>query len=124
MLSLLSTALKIFGILALVLSLALKADPQNNGLALIVFILAIITNVIWITLWITMKKSTASVVTLAAILFGLLFIGGLIVGYFFLFATTNQAKTIIKNKGKVQITFWGVKPINVSSSDNAKPNEQ
>lgn len=79
-------------------------------ITIVAFGAAIATNIIWIVLWKSMKRSTASTITLAVILFGLLY-KGVILGVLFLFATTAQVDKIIKNKGRVQITFWGVKPI-------------
>ena len=123
-LSKLSKALKFIGIFTLVISLIArvidnmsKADNEqiNNPIYTIIVIVAFIapyiTNIIWLILWKAMKKSTASVITLAIILFGLLFAGWLL-GYIFLFATTSQVDTIIKNNGRVKITFWGVERIN------------
>ena len=122
-LSKLSKALKFIGIFTLVINLIAKvidsmskADNEqiNNPICVIIilvaFIAPFITNIIWLILWKAMKKSTASVITLAIILFGLLF-AGWILGYIFLFATTSQVDTIIKNNGRVKITFWGVEPI-------------
>jgi hypothetical protein len=113
----LATSLKIVGILSMILNAGAKAFENTNvtdkPLLSLLFVLALVTplvtNIIWIILWKSMKKSTGSIVTLALILFGLLF-SGLILGYLFLFATTSQVDTIIKNKGKVKITFWGVEP--------------
>ena len=85
-------------------------NPICTIVAIVAFVAPFITNIIWLILWKAMKKSIASVVTLAIILFGLLF-SGLILGYIFLFATTKQVDTIIKNNGRVKSTFWGVEPI-------------
>ncbi len=119
----LSNALKFFGILSLVLGIIVKGidimsetndELINNPICIILFLLVLIasfvTNIVWIILWKSMKKSIASVITLGFILFALFF-AGYTLGYLFLFATTSQVDTIIKNKGRVQITFWGVKPI-------------
>ena len=119
----LANALKIVGVLSLLLNYIgrmmfsmgeIDNEMINNPICKIItyaaYIAPFITNIIWLVLWKAMKKSIASIVTLAIILFGLLF-ARLILGYLFLFATTSQVDTIIKNKGRVQVTFWGVKPV-------------
>lgn len=68
--------------------------------------------VVWIMLWIQIKKSRASIAVHAICAFWVFFLGGagFILYLLLMLIASSQAKAVLKHNGDVDVTFFAVKP--------------